>query len=147
MHSVLFSALSTRYTQCKALAVRTRNCRLLCRGWLLAQMSSARSRIKRCRNDSWAGSHVVPRLLHWILTEEVEKIEKCQILWVHTYHTTSSRRKGRRVQSLVEIGSEMWICINKETDKNEQKTISSLYIRLKFYTIKNPYNGHIKNVY
>jgi hypothetical protein len=39
------------------------------------------------------------------------------------------------VQSLVEIGSEMWISIrykqtNKQTHKNEQKTILPLYIGL-----------------
>ena len=37
---------------------------------------------------------------------------KVEILWVHTYPTTSSRPRGRRVQSLVQIGSEMWICIS-----------------------------------
>jgi len=59
-----------------------------------------------------------------------EEVEKGQILWVHTYPTTSSRRRGRRVQISVEIGSEMWICIRyKETNKNEQKPISSLYIK------------------
>ena len=35
------------------------------------------------------------------------------------------------MQSLIEIGSEMWICIRYKTNKqNEQKTISALYIRL-----------------
>ena len=55
------------------------------------------------------GSHLVPRILHWLLTE---KVEKGQILWVHTYPTTSSRPRRRRVQSLVQIGLEMWICIS-----------------------------------
>ena len=32
---------------------------------------------------------------------------KVEILWVHTYHTTSSRQRGRCVQSFVQIGSEM----------------------------------------
>jgi hypothetical protein len=36
---------------------------------------------------------------------------KGEILWAHTYPTVSSRPRGRRVQSLVPIGSEMWICI------------------------------------
>ena len=41
-----------------------------------------------------------------------------EILWVHTYPTTSSRPRGRCVQSLVPIGSEMWICIRyKHTNK------------------------------
>jgi hypothetical protein len=37
--------------------------------------------------------------------------QKCQKLWVHTYPTVSSRLRGRCVQSLIQIGSEMWICI------------------------------------
>ena len=132
MHSVHFSAFfyalptvqDTSTRKCRLLhhgykAVADdswRNCRLLHHGWLLAQVSSARWRIWRCCNDSWAGSHFVPRILHWLLTEEVEKD---QILWVHTYHKTSSRRRGRRVQSLVEIGSEMWICIRYRKDGNK----------------------------
>jgi len=106
---------------CKALAVQTRKCRLLYHGWLLEQESSARSRIERCCNGSWASSHNVPRILHWLLTEEVEK---GQILWVHTYPTTSLRRRGRRVQNSAEIGSEIWICIRckKQTNKKQTKT-------------------------
>jgi hypothetical protein len=53
---------------------------------------------------SWARFHLVPRILYWLLTE---KIEKGQILWFHTCPTTSFRPRGRRVQSLVQIGSEM----------------------------------------
>jgi hypothetical protein len=41
-----------------------------------------------------------------------QKCRKVEILWVHTYPTTSSRPRGRRVQSLVQISSEMWICIS-----------------------------------
>ena len=32
-------------------------------------------------DDSWVGSHLVPRITHWLLTE---KVEKGQILWAHT---------------------------------------------------------------
>jgi len=68
-------------------------------------------------DDSLAGSHLVLRILHWLLTE---KFKKGQILWVHTYPMTSSRPRGRCVQSLVQIGLEMWICTssihtNKQT--------------------------------
>jgi len=50
---------------------------------------------------------------------------KGEILWAHTYPTVSSRPRERCVQSLVPIGSEMWICIRcKQTYKH-----SSLYIR------------------
>jgi hypothetical protein len=66
--------------------------------------------------------------LHWLLTEDDENVEKGQIMWVHTYPTTSSRRRERRVQSSVEIGSEMWTCIKYiQTNKEEQKTFH-LYI-------------------
>jgi len=60
------------------------------------------------------------RILHWLLAEEVEKVEKGQILCVHTYRTTFSRRRGRRVQSSVEIGSEMCICIRYTKDRNKK---------------------------
>jgi len=109
MHSVHFSALSIHYPQCKTLPVRTCKCRLLDHGY------------NAVTDDCWAVSHLVPRILHWLLTEEVEKVEKGQILWVHTYPTTPSRPRGRCVQSLVQIGSEMWICIrNKQTNKQKR---------------------------
>jgi len=118
------------YPQRRTLAVRTHNCRLLYHGWLSAPVSSTRSRIKRCRNDSWAGNHVVPRILHWILTEQVEKVEKCQIFWVYTYPTTSSRRKG---EMCAKFGWDRFRNVDlykfHTKNKNEQKTISSLYIR------------------
>jgi len=42
---------------------------------------------------------------------------KGEILWAHIYPTVSSRPQGRCVQSLVPIGSEMWICIrHKQTN-------------------------------
>jgi hypothetical protein len=82
MHSVHFSALSMHYPQCKALPVRTRKCRLLHHGY------------NAVADDSWADSHLVPRILHWHLTEEVEKVEKGQILWIHTYRRTSYRPRG-----------------------------------------------------
>jgi len=43
---------------------------------------------------------------------------KVEILWVHTYPTTSSRQRGRCVQSLVQIGSEMRICISSIKQTN-----------------------------
>jgi hypothetical protein len=51
---------------------------------------------------------------------------KGEIMWAHTYPTVSSRPRGRYVQSLVPIGSEMWICIRyKQTNK---QTNFHLYI-------------------
>ena len=55
---------------------------------------------------SCAGSHVVPRILHSLPTKKVEKVEKGQTFSGHT-STVSSRRRGRCVQSLVQVGLEI----------------------------------------
>jgi hypothetical protein len=74
---------------------------------------------------SCASSHVVPRILHSLPTKKVKKVEKGQTFSDHIYPTVSSRWRRRCVQSLVQIGSEMWIRIRyKQTNKH-----SSLYIR------------------
>jgi len=57
--------------------------------------------------------------------EEGQKGRKGQTFSDHTYPTVSSRPRGRCVQSLVQIGSEMWICIGyKQTNK---QTFSFIY--------------------
>jgi hypothetical protein len=54
---------------------------------------------------------------------------KGEILWAHTYPTVSSRPRGRCLQSLVPIGSEMWICIRyKQTYKHSSLYILYIYI-------------------
>jgi hypothetical protein len=117
------SLLCVVYALCKALAVRTRNCRLLYHGYNAVTDDSWR----KCRPLDH-GYNAVAWLLgrqpccaqdsHWLLTEEVEK---GQILCVHTYPTTSFRQRGRRVQSSAEIGSEMWICIRYKQTKTNKK--------------------------
>jgi hypothetical protein len=52
-----------------------------------------------------ADSHLVPMILQWSLRKSGTKGRRGQEFRVHTYPTTSSR-------SLVQIGSEMWICIS-----------------------------------
>jgi hypothetical protein len=48
-----------------------------------------------------------------------ENDEKGQIFWVHTHPTVSSRPRGRYVQSMLQSGSEMWICMRyKHTHTN-----------------------------
>jgi hypothetical protein len=43
---------------------------------------------------------------------------KVEILWARTHHRISSRQRGRCVQSLAQIGSEIWICISSiQTNK------------------------------
>ena len=54
---------------------------------------------------------------------------KGEILWAHIYPTASSRRRGRRVQSLVPIDSEMWICIRYKL------TFIFLYIYIYIYIV------------
>jgi len=92
---------------------------------------------RRYANTSWnhgykgitengrAGSHLVSVILQWPPKKKSPKGGRGQEFRVHAYPTVSSRPRGRRVQSLVEIGSEMWICISFiHTNKH-----SSLYIR------------------
>jgi len=82
-------------------------------------------------------------ILHWPLKKKGPKGRRGQEFRAHTYPTVSSRPRGRGVQSLVQIGSEMWICIryihtyihkNKQTNK-----YSSLYIRYNIYYIHYTY--------
>ena len=78
---------------------------------------------------SCAGSHVVPRILHSLPSKKVKKVEKGQTFSNHTYPTVSSRRTGRCVQSLFQIGSEMWICKRyQQTKKKTNKKPFQLYI-------------------
>ena len=59
-----------------------------------------------------AGSHLVPMILQWPPKKKGPRGRRGQEFRVHTYPTTSSRPREKRVQSLVQIGSEMWICIS-----------------------------------
>jgi hypothetical protein len=77
---------------------------------------------------SCAGSHVVLRTLHSLPTKNVKKVEKCQTFSDHTYPTVSSRRRERCVQSLVQIGSEMWIYMQVKYVKYNQKRTKTHYI-------------------
>jgi len=59
-----------------------------------------------------AGSHFMQRIWHsqdlaLAPDEKGQKARKGQIVLDHTYSTVSSRPRGRCVQSLVQIGSEM----------------------------------------
>jgi hypothetical protein len=88
-----------------------------------------------------AGSHLVPMILQWPLKKKGPKGRRGQESRAHTYPTVSSRPRGRRVQSFVPIGSEMWICIRyKQTNKQtyiQTYLHSSLYIRYcECYTIR-----------
>jgi hypothetical protein len=87
------------------------------------------------------GSHVMPRTLHWLLTEDMGKVKKGQILLVHTYRTTSSRLRGRRVQSSVEIGSEMWICVRYKKGRNKQTNKNHFFFIYKIVNL-NPFRSY-----
>jgi hypothetical protein len=130
IHSIHFSALSMHYPQCKTLQSTSVICYIT--DIKLSRMTLDASVVcyhgyNAVANDSWAGSHLVPRILHCLLTEKAEKVEKGQIFWVHTYPTTP-RRRGRRVQRSVEIGSEMWIRVSSILTNRQTNIHSSLYI-------------------
>jgi hypothetical protein len=132
MLSVHVSAFFMHYPRYNTLAVRTPNCRLLQRHFRDVALRPARITDKRLSRMTCAGSHLLScnrqsaaifcpvigtrsRQVRW-------KSSRSQKFWVHTYPTVSSRPKGRCVQSLVKIGSEMWICIWYK--------LSASYIRL-----------------
>jgi len=80
-------------------------------------------------------------ILQWALKEKGPKGRRGQEFRAHSYPTVSSRPRGRRVQSLIPIGSEMWIWIRyKQTNKH-----SSLYIRFPLSLV--PICVHSKNVW
>jgi hypothetical protein len=82
-----------------------------------AQVSSSTSRIKQCHSDSWAGNHLGSRILHWVLVERT-KSSNIVCLYIPFDHPG---KRGRRVQCVFQIGSDMWICIRyKQTKANEK---------------------------
>jgi hypothetical protein len=91
---------------------------------------------------SCAGSHVAPRIQYSLAMKKVKKLEKSQTFSDHTYPTVSTIRRGRCVESVVQIVSEMWICIGyKQTNKQKQskklftfiyKICYAIYSNLKF---------------
>ena len=98
---------------------RMRNCRLL-RHFRDVILTAARITDITLSRMICAGSHFVPRIWHSLLTKKVKKDRKVKhFRTIHnTYPTVSSKRRGRYVQSLVQLGSEMWIYIGyKQTNK------------------------------
>jgi len=129
MHSVHFSAFRMHYPHCKTLPVRTRNCRLLQRHFRDVTLTPVRITDITLSRMTCAGSHSLPRIRYPLPDEEGQKGRKGQIFSDHAYSTVSSRPRGRCVQSLVQIGLEMWICIRlKQTNKQTNKqTFSFIY--------------------
>ena len=147
---VVFSAFSMHNTQCKKSAIRMRKCRAPERrvygvtrtragvtdetlpyksaAWvqgtsrMTSQVHDSEFTDIRVSRKVCAGSHLVPIILQWPLKKEGPKGQRGQEFRVHTYPTTSSRLRGRRGRSLVQIGSEMWIC------KSSKQTNIHLYI-------------------
>jgi hypothetical protein len=75
------------------------------------------------------GSHLVPMILQWPPKKKGPKGRRGQEFQVHTYPTVSSRPRGRHVQSVVQIGSEMWMYISSIHTYIHTNKHSSLYIR------------------
>jgi len=63
--------------------------------------------------------------------KEGQKGRKGRTLSDHTYPTACSRPKGRCVQSLVQIGSEMWICIRYKLTKNKLSALCVRQLKIK----------------
>jgi len=104
---------------------RTRNCRLLQLHFRDVTLTATRITDITLSRMTCAGSHFVPRIRHSLTTIKVKKIVQVKSFRVRTYNTVSSRPRGKCVQRLVQIGSEMWICIRyKLTNK---PTFSFLY--------------------
>jgi len=141
MHSVHFSAYFMHYPRCTTLPVRTWNCRLLQRHLrdvtptparitdiTLSRMTLAERESVVCYNEhfhdvtltaaritditlsrmTYAWSHFVPRIRHSLPTKKVKKVKHFPT--IHTLRSLPDQR-GRCVQSLVQIGWEMWIFI------------------------------------
>jgi len=124
------------YPQFTTLPVRMRDCRPLQRHFRDVTLTPARITDITLSRMTRAGSHFVPRIRHTLPTRKVKKVEKVKHLW--TIHTLRSLpdQGGRCVQSLVQIGSEMWICIRyKQTNKQTNK-LSALYTTFFYHFLK-----------
>jgi len=92
---------------------------------------------------SCAGSHFLPRMRHSLPTKEVKNVEN--VKHFRTIHTLRSLpgEGGRCVRSLVQIGSEMWICIRyKLTNK---QTFSFIY-KITYVLYKYRCTGNCRNI-
>jgi hypothetical protein len=69
-----------------------------------------------------AGSHLVPRILHWLLTEKVEKFENGQILWVHTLRLFQT--KG---EMCAKFGSDQFRNVNLYKFHTNKQTFIFIY--------------------
>jgi hypothetical protein len=60
--------------------------------------------------------------------EEGKKGRKGKTFSDHAYPTVSSRPRGRCVQNLFQIGSDMWICIRYKKNKQTFSLIYKIYV-------------------
>ena len=104
-----------------------------------AQLSSAISRITL--GESVVCYNMDITLSQWLLGRQPHCAQdsalvphrrgrkESNVVGPYIHHTTSSIRRGKRVQSLVEIGSEMWICIRyKERGTNKRTKTHFIFI-------------------
>jgi len=116
MHSVHFSAFSMHYAQCTSCPWRHTNTRRITN--ITQQRGSVAPAAIYCARIGTLAPDKIGR-----------KCWKVEILLVHTYPTTSPRPRGRCVQSLVHIGSEMWICLSSiQTNKQTFIFIYNIYV-------------------
>jgi hypothetical protein len=85
-------------------------------GWLLSRQPSSVGWLLRRQPSSILESALAR-------DKEGQKCREGETFWVHTYPTVCSRPWRRYVPSLVQIGSEIWICMRyKLTNTHTNKT-------------------------
>jgi hypothetical protein len=152
----LFPSTSPRFlciTQGATLAVKTFKCPLLQRHFRDVALTPA-----RIRDITLSQMTLAPAAIFYcrIGTRSRQKRSKSQngtTFWVHTYTAVSSRPRERCVHSLVQTGSEMWICIRyKQTHKQTNKqTNKQTYTNKQIHTYTNKqtntYTHKLTNTY
>jgi len=126
MISVFRLSLFLYYPRCNKLAVRTRKCRVLQLHFLDVAQTPARITDITLSRITLALATIFCPGIGTRLRQKDQKGRKGQEIWVHIYPTVSSRPMGRCLQSMVQISSEIRICIRyKQTNK---QTNFQLYI-------------------
>jgi len=115
-----------------------------------AELSSAKHHVRdvsgtrpgitdmRVSRKSRAGSHLLRRMRHPLATKEAEKFGKVEYCGsiisydlLHTKGETCAKFGGNRFRNV-----DLYKVQTQKADKNEQKAISALYIRLKIIVLK-----------
>jgi hypothetical protein len=96
--------------------------------------------------DFCADSHFAPRIRHPLPTKKSRKDRKGQTSSDHICPMVSSRPRGRCVQSLVQIGSEIWICIMYKQTNIQLYILNEVCPSGPKHVVKNPPYINDKNL-